>query len=294
MKIAYLILTHNNPLHLNRLINSLDSEGVSFYIHIDEKSKLEPNGLNKKNVHILGNRTKIYWGGYSIVEASIKLLVEAYKSKNDYYILLSGCDYPIKSNEYIKSFLNRQTDTNFINVAKMPLNAKSFSRLENYFIEGGNRIAKWNIKGLLIFGFNMIARKSGFKRQLPKEYSAFDLYAGSQWWGFTSDFVEYLLNFITNNPTFTNYYKNTYIPDEMFFHTIIMNSPFKDTVKNGFVYTDWTIGKPPYPSIIDGIHFPILHEGVISDFFGERELLFARKFKDDSDLIINLIDGIRK
>lgn len=37
MKIAFLILCHKNPNQINKMINTLDDEDVSFYLHITKK-----------------------------------------------------------------------------------------------------------------------------------------------------------------------------------------------------------------------------------------------------------------
>ena len=79
----------------------------------------------------------------------------------------------------------------------------------------------------------------------------------------------------------------------MIFQTVIMNSPFKETVANGLTYHDWKIGQPPYPSLIDNIHLPILRQVLIDASYGSSKHLFARKFNDESARILNEIEKIR-
>jgi len=38
MKIAYIILAHKNPDQIKRLVLRLNTEGTSFFIHIDKKA----------------------------------------------------------------------------------------------------------------------------------------------------------------------------------------------------------------------------------------------------------------
>jgi hypothetical protein len=38
MRIAYLIMAHKNPTQVIRLIDRLDDEGVSFFVHVDRKA----------------------------------------------------------------------------------------------------------------------------------------------------------------------------------------------------------------------------------------------------------------
>src|SRR6476660_8705713 len=103
MRIAYLIMAYDQPDHLHRMVKALDCDGVSFYIHIDNKVELStfrPEMLEKENVHFLRTRVDIQWMGFSQVEAILMLMQEALKeaSRFDYCVLLSGSDYPIKSN----------------------------------------------------------------------------------------------------------------------------------------------------------------------------------------------------
>lgn len=42
MDINYLILAHQNPAHLGRLIQKLQTDNTYFYVYIDKKSDLKP------------------------------------------------------------------------------------------------------------------------------------------------------------------------------------------------------------------------------------------------------------
>ena len=57
----------------------------------------------------------------------------------------------------------------------------------------------------------------------------------------TGDCVKYILNFVQHNKRYVNFFRFVANSDEMFFHTIIMNSRFKsNVVNNNFNYIDWT------------------------------------------------------
>ena len=79
MKIAYLILAHNTPNHLRRLISALSTPSCAFFIHLDQKSSMEPfAGLAADNVHFTRERVPVYWGDFSQVEAILVLLRDAF------------------------------------------------------------------------------------------------------------------------------------------------------------------------------------------------------------------------
>jgi hypothetical protein len=86
-----------------------------------------------------------------------------------------------------------------------------------------------------------------------------------------------------HNPAFVNFFKYVDIPDEMFFQTIILNSPFKESVINdNLVYIDWENPNPSYPRTFVKTDFEILVSS---------SKLFARKFDVSRDAdILDMID----
>ena len=79
MKIAYLIIAHDQPRQFKRMIKALDSEYVSFFVHIDSKRNISefscPNF--KDNVIFIKNRISVIQGGFSLTQAMINLMKKA-------------------------------------------------------------------------------------------------------------------------------------------------------------------------------------------------------------------------
>lgn len=59
------------------------------------------------------------------------------------------------------------------------------------------------------------------------------VYYGSQWFSITLECARYILETLDANPKYINYFKHSMAPDEMFFHTIIFNSKYKDCTTYG-------------------------------------------------------------
>lgn len=291
MKIAYLISAHTNPIHLARLISSLDYKYVDFFVHIDKKNEDKFNISSKDNIHIIKNNINVFWGTYSIVETALLMLKEAKKTdKYDYYIWLSESDYPLKSNNEIRNYLKNNYEKEFINICKMPENDKSLDRVEKYYLPKRNNVVWKNIVRNIA---NQILNIIPIKRRLPSPYNNFVLYGGSQWWAFSDSAVDYILNFIKKAPEYVRFYKRTYIPDEMFFHTILGNSEFKKNITNSFTYTDWRKYGGPLPATIEERHIKELKKEFQKTGYGDGKIyfLFARKFNDSSSKIIKIIDN---
>lgn len=279
MKICYLILAHNNFKHLDRLINALDDPDSVFYIHIDKKmeNKYTPS---KGNVAIIPTHIDINWGGFAMIEATLALLKHAIgnSSEADYYILISGVDYPIRSKAFLNDLLEKKKE--YIDIAPVPVPFKPAERYEYYYFDYDRRNLKhYNPKFLL----EVLFKKLRIKRKAP-----FKLYAGSQWFALTGACVQYILKTIEEDNRYIDFFRHTLVPDEAFFQTIIGNSPFLDQAVSNLTYTDWEVAIPP--ATIEERHIEFLKSHIeFNDEYGKRFPFFARKFNDDSEKIIQQI-----
>lgn len=115
MKFAFLILAHEDPDHLRRLIHALDDPHFDFFVHVDRKADLDSfrfgsYQLQHSTLTVLENRITTYWGDMSLVDAMLAMYRRAYETQNyDRYITLSGLDYPLVSNQEIYDSLSDLT-----------------------------------------------------------------------------------------------------------------------------------------------------------------------------------------
>ncbi len=76
MKIAHLMLVHNNPRLQDRGTRTLSSKGCAFFIHVDQKANIrEFSGICGDNIFFSEQRIPVYWGEFSQVDATIRLLI---------------------------------------------------------------------------------------------------------------------------------------------------------------------------------------------------------------------------
>src|SRR5688572_16625647 len=138
MKIAYIILAHKNPDQLSRLINRLHTANSSFFVHIDKKVDILPF----KRVLQKGQTDKIYfveredgrWGRLGIVKGTIHALkaIKDSQVKFDYIVLLSGMDYPLKSNTFIDRYFEQNYGRNFVTYTLLQEPSNWMPRLQYY------------------------------------------------------------------------------------------------------------------------------------------------------------------
>jgi len=294
MKISYLILAHGNPKHFHRLIQSLSSESSSFYVHIDKKSSL--NAFVKPQlpgVYFVRDRVPVYWGDFSQVTAILRTLrmALAAQEQSDYFVLLSGADYPIQPTEYIHEFFQKNTNKEFINIVRMPCEAvgKPISRLSTYKIRAS---PSWVMGGLRSFlaKTGMTPKQRDYRRHLG------DLtpFGGSTWWALSREACLHIEKFVSSEPRVVRFFHNTEFPDESFFHTIIGNSPFGTRTSPNLTYTDWS-GGGSSPAQLTDQHVDLLGSGTsfaTDSIYGKGEVLFARKFSDDSGGVVERLNQV--
>lgn len=280
MKICYLILAHNNFGHLDRLIKALTDTGSSFYIHIDKKAE-EIYIPSSENTRVIPESIDINWGGFSMIEATLALLNygTAHSSNADYYILISGVDYPIRSKKFLYNLLEKGKE--YIDLAPVPVLYKPTERYEYYYFDYDRRNLKhYNPKFLT----EVLLKKFKIKRKAP-----FTIYAGTQWFALTQGCVQYVLETISKDRRYIDFFRHTLVPDEAFFQTIIGNSPFYKNTASSLTYTDWEVPVPP--ATIEERHIDFLKTHIeFNDEYGQRFPYFARKFNDDSEKLLEKIE----
>jgi hypothetical protein len=281
MKIAYLILAHNNYNHLKRLVSALNDSNVVFFIHIDKKSKM-PDTLHEFDNVVFIKREKVWWSGWSSVDATIRLIRNAIRYGFDYYILLSGADYPIRPNSFLYKKLS--TGGEYIEITQGFSENKPEHRIKYYFFDCFERKNKRSVKTLF---FKLLERTMRLFFQ-KKSYPFQQIYHGSAWWALSHDCLMYVLDQIDNNKGYVRFYQTCMVPDESFFQTIIGNSPFFSKCKMDLTYADWS--SDPSPALINQNQLEFLIKQIeLNDSFA-KQYFFARKFDDNSANLIALIE----
>lgn len=249
MKCAYLILAHKDPQQLARLLSMICVEGNSIYLHIDSKSDIasfrEQLAPYKSFITLTPNRISVNWGGFSIIKATLALIHTYHSSgeKADYVHLISGQDLPLLPDPEIKKFFELNSSSNFIEWHPIPYKG---------WINGGkDRLCyKWLMdeenqeKVDLLIDFQ---RRFHILFDLPSDITPF---GGSQWWSLTHSCVEYLSKRCTPSDSLYQFFKYTFVPDELYFHTILLNSDWKKSItNNNYRFIDWDTG-PKHPLVL--------------------------------------------
>lgn len=248
---AYLIMAHDNPKVLNLLLKALDDNRNDIYIHLDKKSKLNYCDLylpQKSIIHYISPRKKIYWGDFTQITLELTLLKSAIKNgPYQYYHLLSGSDFPIKSQNYIHNFFNQYNGFEFIGFAQgtsSELDCKMKVLKYHFFTkwEKSRNPIKLFIKKLIKKPLEMIVNN------LIKKKRKIPLKKGANWISITDKCCSFIIN---QEENIKKEYKYTICADEIFIQTLIFNSPFFQHCYNTTDEyigcqreIDWNRGKP--------------------------------------------------
>lgn len=290
MKIAYLIQVHRNPRLLKRLVIQLASDDAGIFVHVDRKVDARPfqEGCLAPNVRFLPpeKRLSVTWGEFSQVEATLRLMDEALSSPTSYgyFVFLQGSDYPIRSAKYIQRFLAASAGDEFISLVRMPAPGFPLAKINKIRYPSSQRILRF---------FSRAFAKLGLAyRDYSELLGVPNAYAGDACWTLSRTACSLILHETTTNPIWLRYFRKTFTSDEMFFHTIIGNSPLAPRVRRNLMYRDW-VKSGDHPELLRLEHverFERAERFIVTDQFGSGEALFARKFCDEDLYLIDRID----
>ena len=262
--IAYFLLVHRFPEQFKRLFRAIYDPGNQYVVHIDKSSgaaladDLSAFLAPYRGVEILPAQDAL-WGGYSLVDAELRGMARliAMDGGWSHYINLSGQDFPLKSQDYIRQFFAANPGKQFIRALdQRKERPDTMNRISHVFTEGN---------GVMI------------PTGIPRSYLPGDTpFIGTQWKAVTRSFCEY----VCHDPRadrFKTFYRDSFIADEAFFQTVMMNSGDQGMVMNDDLrMIDW---------VPDGdIKLrPRDYEAADIDQLRRSPDLFARKFNAEND-----------
>jgi hypothetical protein len=272
-RILYLIASHINPEQVLRLTQTILANSPSAYVlihHDAAESKLDRSAFSSLNqVHILEHPISVQWGEFSLVEMELYCIdwLLASSIQFDWLVFLSGQDYPIQPIADIEQFLNTTEYDGFmeyflaIEPPSQPTQAglhwkndTGFKRffyhyysvpLSTYFKGPLFRLGRFlnSLQSLITLSVNRHSAKLGIRCKPPFN-DTFQCYAGSQWHTLSYRCIQYIHEFVQQNPAIVNHYRRTLIPDESFFQTVLLNHSSLNILNNNKRYIAWSGSKP--------------------------------------------------
>lgn len=260
MRHAFLILAYNEFWLLKKLVAFLSNPSCDIYLNIDKKTDISKSDLDalKSNVCIRRiTRHTIHWGGRDMLNCEIEMLKFALLEKRaDYFHLLSGQDYPIKPLSDFLVFFEKEKGKNFLyckegSFKKIWRQLFFFQPLDWYDARG-----KWGDK--ITLGICEIQMKLGLFRSVSR--LPMNIYVGSQWFSLTKKACNFIVRYTTEHKSFYQRLKNTFVPDEIYINTILMNYFHEEEIvsTDNLRYIRWYEENGNNPSNLGMEHFAIL------------------------------------
>lgn len=259
-----------------------------------------------ENVQVVRPHVDTKWADFSCIEASIRTLRLLYSGvkKPDWFIYLSGSDYPIKPAHRILTDL--QNSSFDAHIQHLPLGYKNYPTWWQKICFKRTCSIKvtlpWITRRL-----KLIKRNHWFSHPLITQgrlpYSDhFRPYGGEAWFCANHRAAQAILDFHDADRVFAKHCRQILVPEETYFHTVLANRPELKLSNNYFRYIDWssdqylnrplTLDKVPDSQGGNGSHPRILTMIDLPHIL-KSDAHFARKFEDQSNSdILNELDKL--
>lgn len=284
MTLAIVVLAHDVPDQLALMLSALRHPRVRLYLHVDRRVPLAPFTRALANAGVEGvtllPRHATTWASMELVEAALEGLTRGVEDDCDYFLLISGRDFPLRPVEEIVGFAEAAGPRSYVEHFPLPDPRWRFEGRERtdfytYTVRGrretciprGEDTSFLNWKGRLL---NEALRLRGaFKgpRRLPPYARP---YGGSQWWNLSRPAADAVLGFLDEHPDYRRYHEHTLAPDELFFQSILLGTSLAEELE----VVDDSLRFMRWPE--DESHPRTLTMDDLSAA-GESEALFCRK-----------------
>jgi hypothetical protein len=163
----------------------------------------------------------------------------------DKLLFLSAQDYPLMANRRLKQELAALAGYELLDC--VPIGAHGWRCAERYRYfhrDGGGPLAMQACRLA-----NRAMRIAGVARRMVNGWQP---WGGSSWWTLSRECVEAIVGKVHADPAIVRFFRSVSCPDELFFQTLVMNSPFRVRVlSNNFRHLQWQAGGARNPKLLD-------------------------------------------
>lgn len=310
--IAAMIMCHKNLKQVNRLVQALSHSEIDIFIHVDQKCNedYQITRADSGGLYFVENRISGYLDDRSLIDITLSMVDLAKKTETrtgihyDYFILLSGQDYPIRDMSLIVNSLKESYPTPYIDCngggKNNPVIRSKFGKRQSilkmrFYVL--NKL-KWFPRFFVRAGIFLLT-KLLFALRLSDYYyferHGIELYCGSAWWILPDVIIDFILKEM--DQPYVDRLLTTDTPEETFFQILARRSPLSKLVRvkgqkekqasKTWAYfhdVDKPMAKHPYTFTKNEYHKLI-----------ESDYWFARKFDISVDTdILDMLDDFRK
>jgi len=286
-QIGFVLLTHNKPHQILRLVERLNSMfgHPPIVCHHDFGKCPLPDGFLPGNVEFVQPHVETKWGEFSLVEAMLRALEQMYRRPDspDWCVTLSGSCYPTKPAAQILANLNAGgCDAHFDGMDLSP-EALHTPQQKLYF-------RRYCIKEVAYPSLDKRLRPRLRRFRLPQfvtrrllpYHDGLRCFAGSQWFTVGRRAAEYIIAFqkTSDAAALERYYQGIEFSDESYFQTVVYNVPDLKIHSGNWLYLEW----------IENVYHP--KQLTLDDLnaLQASPTHFARKFDADHPDVLDALD----
>ena len=207
MKLACIVLAHHLPNQLALLLSALRHPQLQVYLHIDRRKSLGPfrRALAPLDISdlVLLPRHKSWWSSAGTLDAALEGLVAGVADGCNYFITISGQDFPLKPMEEIVAFFERGPSRSYLthwSASEFPDRWRGRERTDLYTytvwgrreicIPRGEDVSFFNWRGRVLNEFLRLRTAFMPPRRHPSYVRPF---LGSDWWNLSREAANYVL-----------------------------------------------------------------------------------------------------
>lgn len=203
----------------------------------------------------------------------LALLSEATKTPHAYYHLISGVDFPLKSQDDIHQFFDDNAGKEYISFDPCKERMEEFKDRIRYYRWFQDKIGRNSGKLVAImYKLEDVSLRMQHALKVDRlKRCPYEIKKGANWFSITHDLAVYLLS----QKNIKKYFGNSLCADELVVQTLAYASPYRGNITGSNLrFIDWHRGNP-YTFTSDDYSQLV-----------ESDQLFARKFDENVDLNI--------
>jgi Core-2/I-Branching enzyme len=232
MSIALLVLASRYPLGLRALTRLFNTPEFDIFVHVD--NKLDQAPFLKEaggRATFLAERIEVYWRGWTMIEATMRLLDRARSIKRyESYVLISDDSLPLLSVAELKIALSENSNHMHVH----PADDRAW-RYEKYFMFDSHATQlRWTQdREVTPDASNRLKRladrRQGGKKPIARHFQ------GSQWWALSDDSVQEIFRSWNEDAWLRESFEFSDAPDEGYFQHILSGR----VPSRALMYVDW-------------------------------------------------------
>ena len=303
--IGFVLLSHREPRQLLRLVETLnrlyDDPPIACH-HDFSQCALDVDAF-PGNVRFVQPSIRTGWAKWSVVRAMLAALRLLYDHADpDWFVLLSGADYPIRDGASVRAelaALRADALIDFRQVGDTEQSARDRFGPRNpelgQFESDGKRRLKWSHYEGAELWFPIVRFNDAGRRVRPGRYTLhlpfatpfspfarrFPCFYGDHWITANARVARLLLTPSAQHLRVQKHLSMRAIPEECYYQTVLCNEPGLTLVRDNHRYAQWNGG---------GAHPQTLTEADLGAIRASKAH-FARKFAHD-DPVLDRIDAL--